>query len=368
MITTIDPSNKAALKRFVSLERKLMKGYSYYISEIDDDVIKILTKKAIASQTWEIGLFILTKSGEDIGRCAAIINKRFQEQKQPGAGFIGFFAAAKGIEHEVKEMIVHAESWLKDRAVIKVIAPANGGAPNSMGFTLTGYDEDPMFPFLWTPDYYPEYIKQLDYQPTYPLWYYEVDFTSERYKEAKHRYTNYDTVAIRTISKKNWNQDLEIIADVLNETFVNEWEFTKMSHAEMKEFFGPMKSILNSKQILIAEANGKAVGFCFSVPDLTPLFRSFNGNIGLVAIFKLLTQAGKFKRSGILGIGVTNEFKGKGLAKAIAMKAYSYHEELGMKSSLYFPVNEQNIESRSFAESIGGKGRLMYQVYDKVLS
>ena len=50
------------------------------------------------------------------------------------------------------------------------------------------------------------------------------------------------------------------------------------------------------------------------------------------------------------------------------MKLYGYHEELGLKSSLYFPVNESNMDSRGFAESIGGKGRLMYQVYDKILN
>ena len=141
-----------------------------------------------------------------------------------------------------------------------------------------------------------------------------------------------------------------------------------MSHAETKEFFGPMKTILAPQQILIAEVDGKPVGFCLAVPDLTPLFRTFKGKVGLVALFKLLTRRNKFKRAGILGIGVTREHRGKGLSKAIAMKLYGYHEELGLKSSLYFPVNESNTESRGFAESIGGKGRLMYQVYDKILN
>lgn len=367
-VTSIDPSDKSALKRFISLERKLMKDYPFYISEIDDDVAKMLTRKTSAAKELEIGLFIVSKSGEDVGRCAAIINKKFQAQKQPGAGFIGFFAAAQGCMQEVAEMIQLAEKWLKDKGVTTVIAPANGGAPNNMGFLTTAFDENPMFPFAWTPPYYKEYIESMNYQPTYPLWYYEVDFTSEKYKKAKQRYTNYDKAVIRTISKKNWDKDLETVCDLLNETFVDEWEFTKMSHAEMKEFFGPMKSILAPEQILIAEIDGKPVGFCFAMPDLTPLFRSFNGHIGLIAVFKLLTRANKFQRAGILGIGVTNEHKGKGLSKAIAMKLYSYHESLGLKSSLYFPVNERNMDSRGFAESIGGKGRLMYQVYDKVIS
>jgi hypothetical protein len=82
----------------------------------------------------------------------------------------------------------------------------------------------------------------------------------------------------------------------------------------------------------------------------------------------LTGAAKKFRRAGILGIGVSAAHKGKGLAKAIAIKVYGYHESLGLKSSLYFPVNESNMDSRGLAASIGGKGRLMYQVYDKVLN
>jgi GNAT superfamily N-acetyltransferase len=366
-VTSINASDKPSLKRFLSLERRLMKSYPNYISEIDDDVTKVLTRKALAAKEWEICLFIASRENEDVARCAAIINKRFQAQKQPNAGFIGFFAAAQNCEPEVTEMIKKAEDWLKEKGVTKVIAPANGGAPNSMGLLVSGFDEDPMFPFQWTPKYYLGYIESFGYKPTYPLWYYDVDFASEKYQAAKKKYSQYEDAKIRTISKKNWNKDLGIIADLLNETFSDEWEFAKMSHAEAIEFFGPMKVVFAPEQILIAEVNGKPAGFCLAVPDLTPLFRSFNGKVGLVSLFKLLTQAKKFNRSGILGIGVSKQYRGKGLSKAIAMKLYGYHESLGLKSSLYFPVNESNIDSRSFAESIGGKGRLMYQVYDKVL-
>jgi GNAT superfamily N-acetyltransferase len=368
-VTSINPSDKSALKRFISLERKLMKGYPYFISEIDDDVAKMLTRKTLMSKEMEFGLFIVSKQGQDVGRCAAIINKKFQAQKQANAGFIGFFAAADNCEKEVAELITQAEGWLKDRGVSKVIAPANGGAPNAMGFLVAGFDEDPMFPFPWNPPYYNKYIKSLNYQPAYPMWYYVVDFSSEKYKAAKSRYANYDKAVIRPASKKHWDKDIEIVTDMINETFVHEWEFAKVSHAEMKEFMAPMKDALAPEQILIAEVNGKPAGFCLAMPDLTPLFRTFNGKVGLIAIFKLITGAArKFNRAGILGIGVIEAYKGNGLAKAILMKMYGYHESLGLKSSLAYPINESNLNSRGFAESAGGTGQLMYQVYSKVLS
>ncbi len=367
-VITIDPTNQSELKRFLSLERKLMQGYPFYISEIDDDVAKLLTGKSAMSKNLQLELFIVTKAGQDIGRCAAIINKKFQTEKQPGSGFIGFFAAAKDCSEEIIAMFESAENWLKARGVTKVIAPANGGAPQSMGFLATGYDEDPMFPFPWHPAYYKSYIENLDYKPTYPLWYYEIDFASTKYQEAKKKYLNTSLANIRTITKKNWDKDIDTLIDLLNECFKNEWEFTSLDYTFGKEFFGPMKDMLHPEQILFAEADGKPIGFCLAMPDLTPLFRTLNGKVGILDILKLMFGVKKFQRAGILGIGVKDEYKGKGISKAIALKLYDFHEKLGLKSSLYYPVNESNVESRGFAESIGGKGRMMYQVYDKLLS
>lgn len=368
LITPINPANKSDLKRFVSLERELMKSYPLYVSEIDDDVRKMLTRKTAMASKMEFGLFIATENGVDVARCAAIINEKYQAQKQAGAGFIGFFAAAENCEPAVTAMITEAEQWLKERGVTKVIAPANGGAPNSLGLLVTAFDEEPMFPTVWTPPYYKAYIEKLHYRPAYPLWIYDVDFASDQYKTTKERFAHYDQVAIRTVAKKNWNRDIAILADLINECFVDEWEFAKLSHTEAIEFFGPMKDILAPQQMLFAEADGKPVGFCFALPDLTSLFRSFKGKIGLGAIFKLLTgAAGKFTRAGILGIGVTKAYRGKGLSKAMAIQLYGYHESLGLKRSLYYPVNEINHESRGFAASLGGNGRMMYMVYDKVL-
>ena len=77
IVTTIDPSNKSALKKFISLEPKLMEDYPLYISEINNDVAKMLTQKTLMFKEMEIGLFVVSKSGEYLGRCAAIINKKF---------------------------------------------------------------------------------------------------------------------------------------------------------------------------------------------------------------------------------------------------------------------------------------------------
>jgi ribosomal protein S18 acetylase RimI-like enzyme len=113
--------------------------------------------------------------------------------------------------------------------------------------------------------------------------------------------------------------------------------------------------------------DGQPVGFCFALPDLTPLFRRFNGKVGIWQILQLMLRAKKYTRGGILGIGVTEACRGKGISKALAIQLYSFYESKGLGSGLYYPVNESNTDSRGFAASIGGEGRMMYQVYDKML-
>ena len=365
-IEVVDVKNKTALKRFVALERRLLQAFPKYISEIDSDVIKLFNGTDMTFRQMHFCLFIATANGNDVARCAAIINPQFQAEKQPGASFIGFFAAAAGQKEAVDEMIAAAENWLRQQGATHILAPGNGGAPQALGVLVNRYDEDPMFPFPWHPPYYKTYWEQLHYKAAYPLWYYEIDLHSEAYQAAAANRPQ-PVVHFRTISKKNWNNDIATLTHLLNETFVEEWEFTQADPAAMQSFFGPMKSLLEAEQISFVESHGRAVGFCFAMPDLTPLFRSFQGKIGLLSILKLLTQGKKYHRAGILGIGVINEFKGLGISKAMALQVLSFYKQKGLRTAMYYPVNESNTASRKLAESLGGKGVETYRVYSKTI-
>lgn len=140
-----------------------------------------------------------------------------------------------------------------------------------------------------------------------------------------------------------------------------------MTIAEFHEFFDPMKPVLDPRQMLIGEVNGQTAGFCLGMPDWTPLFRSFKGKMGLPQVTRLMLTAGRYRRAGLLGIGALPAYRGTGLAHALAAALYRRYEERGFKEAFYYPVNEENTASRKFAESMGGKGRVLAHCYDKRL-
>jgi GNAT superfamily N-acetyltransferase len=323
-------------------------------------------KSAYFKDNMQYALFMATRDGQDVARCAALINPRYQKAKgEPGTGFIGFFAAAEGCDAEVAALFAAAEAWLRARGITRIIAPYNGSALLGMGVLTADWDKEPAFPAVWTPPYYPAYIAAAGYAPRYPMWFYDVDFSSPAYATLKAKAAAATGVKIRSLDKKKWKAEMELLRDFIGETFKEEWEFAPMTAAEFNEFFDQLKPIVDTRNFLFAEMDGKAVGWCMGFPDWGNLFRAFKGTFGPLKLLNLLMKAGKYKKAGLLGIGVLDEYKGKGVAQALAAALYGYYEERGMKGSLYYPVNDHNARSRKFAESVGGTGRIVMHCYDK---
>jgi hypothetical protein len=123
----------------------------------------------------------------------------------------------------------------------------------------------------------------LGYQPSFPLWYYTVDFTSPEYKATKQRASQANGVVIRPIDKKRWDRELETFLLVFNETFKDESEFQPMTIAEFHEdgfkeaFYYPVNE-QNTRSRKFAESlggAGRVLAHCFTPPHIDTAQPSF---------------------------------------------------------------------------------------------
>ena len=365
-VREVSVSDKAAVKHFVRLERQFVGTGALFYSEPDADIAKALSGRSAFFTQIEHALFVASDNGVDSARCAALINRRYQEAKKEAVGAIGYFAASPDSLASVKSMLESAEAWLRQRGVTRVVAPFNGAGLLGAGVRTDAFDESPVFPFAWHPPRYSDYLREAGYRPTYPLWYYTIDLSGDAYRRMAQKVDEGGrSLTIRPVNKKRWDEDLEIFRHLFNETFRDEWEFHPMESAELHEFFDPMKPILDPRQMLIGEVGGAPVGWCLGMPDWSPLFRSFEGKVGPLQILKLMFGAGRYQRAGLLGIGVLHDYRSTGLAQALAVALFRRYQERGLREALYYPVNGANARSRRFAESMGGHGRLLYHCYDK---
>jgi GNAT superfamily N-acetyltransferase len=366
-VRQIAPEDKRQRKRFVRLEHELLKDEPLFVPEIASDVDKRLRGRSPFYEEMERAFFVASNGG-DVARCAALLNHRWQRDKDDDAGFIGYFAATPEATAEVGEMLAAAEGWLAERGATRVIAPHNGAAFHGMAVLTDAFDEQPVFPMPWQPPHYASLLEGAGYRPTYPLWLFDVDFSSDRYRTVSRRALEAARCEVRPLDKKRWDAEVERLRTVFNETFSGEWEFHAMTSGEFRELFDQFKPVLDPRQFLFAEVAGEPAGFCFGLPDWTHLVRSLKGRMGPLQILRLMLGAKRYKRAGLISIGVRDSQRGKHIGQTLAATLYRRYEELGLGSAFYYPVNDHNLASRRLAESFGGRGRILYHAYDKPLA
>jgi GNAT superfamily N-acetyltransferase len=365
-VTELAPDDKRARKRFVRLERELLRDEPLFVPEIDSDVDKRIRGRSPFYEEMDRAWF-LAGDGRDRARCAALRNRRWQRDKEDRAGFIGYFAAAPGAGAEVAEMLGAAERWLAERGCDRAIAPHNGAVFHGMCLLTEAYDEDPVFPMPWQPPHYRTLLEGAGYRPAYPFWVYDVDFSSERYRTASRAALEDTRCEVRPLDKKRWDEEVEQLRSVFNDTFRTEWEFHAMTSEEFRELFDQFKPVLDPTLLLFAEVDGEIAGFCNGMPDWAPLFRSFGGKLGPLQILRLLLRARRYDRAGLLSIGVRDSYRGRHIGQTLAATLFRRYEERGLRRSYYYVVNDHNLNSRRLAESLGGQGRILYHAYDKPL-
>jgi GNAT superfamily N-acetyltransferase len=302
-----------------------------------------------------------------VARCAAIVNRRWQEEREPDTGFVGYFAAAPEAEDAVADMLAAAEGWLAGRGARRVIAPVNGSGMLGMGLLTDAFDESPMFPLPWNPPYYPRYLEDAGYAKAYPLFVYEVDLRSPEYERTAHSGIEEAQCSVRQIDKARWSEELDLFRRVFNAGFRDEWEMHEFDRAQFEELYTPMKRVIPSRLILFGEIDGETVGICAGLPDWTPLLRPFRGRLGPLKAIRFVRGARRIERGGLVTIALVPGHRGKRVGRTLAAHMFRNLAQLGLDSSLYYLVNEVNTASRGLAKSFGARERLLYHCYAKRL-
>jgi len=363
-VREVDAHDRRELDRFIRMERELIGDQPLYAGEqLDTDVRKRLSGQSEFSQEMSWALFVT-----DRARCAAIVSSRWQRtHDEPQTGSIGYFAAGPGAAGEVEELLGAAEEWLAARGMTRVVAPFNGSAVLGAAARTDAFDESPMFPFSWNPPYYEEYLTTAGYERRYPLWYYDIDFSSERYREASRRAFADPQAEIRQVDKRRWREEAELGRVLLNEGFADEWEFHALTFEEYWEFVKPQKAFTDPRLSLVAEVDGEPAGLTFAMKDLTPAFRAARGRLGPLKLVRLVRTVRRPGRIGLLAIALRPKFRGRRIGALLAATLWRNIEEMGYGGSSYYVVNDHNVASRGLAESFGGEGRVLYHCYDKRL-
>lgn len=368
-IHRIDPADRAALMRFVRLERLLTAHLPYYTADPDSEVAQHLSGRTPYLTGSETALFVATDGDRDVARCAAIVNPAYQALRGDAVGSVGRFATAPGASAAVADMLGRAEAWLGERGVTRVIAPYDGSVfVGYAGLRTAGFDEPAAFPMAWQPPYFADQLRDAGYEPRVPLYSYEIDLASPAYQAVARRVRANRGVTVRPVPRRTWKADIQEIWRQIDATFAQEWEYAPSDVTGVDRMMRQARLLTGSGHLVLGQIDGRPAGFLWAMPDLGAALRTPSGSIGPLRLARAMVVGRRtFRGAGLLMMGVLPDARGRGVAQAMAVHQCERYRARGLRTVSYHFVNAHNAASRSFAEAMGGVGTVLWHLFEKHL-
>lgn len=369
------PANSAKqLKLFVDFPHELYKDDPNYVPELFIAQRDLLTPgKHPFHENGEVQKF-LAYDGETItGRIAAIINKNYSQFTHNNAGFFGFFESIDDSE-TARLLFTAAEGWLREKGVTgKIIGPVNPSTNEVCALLIEGFDGPPKVMMPYNKAYYQKLIEENGFGKQTDILAYQFlratynDTRMRRLHDLMKKRLRERNIIIRKINLKDFKNEVSKLKEVYNLAWDKNLGFVPMTDNEFNYTAKDMKLILDPEYCIVAEHEGRLVGFALALPNINEtLIKVKRGRLFPTGIFKLLTAKKKVKSLRILLLGVIEGYRKAG----IEMYFYSTLIDNVAKSKNINEVEaswilEDNLLMRKAIEDINGKIYRRYRIFEK---
>ena len=319
MIQVSQVSSKKELASFIDFPHDLYKGDSNYVPELHIAQSDLLTPgKHPFHDHSQLQLFLAYEGEKIKGRIAAVINNNHNKFKNAKDGFFGFFDVVND-KVIAGQLLTKAEEWLKEKGADKMVGPVNPSTNEPCGLLVEGYDSPPVAMMTYNKPYYLDLLTAANFYKQTDLLAYDlptstVDKRTIQLKDALLKRLGNNNIVIRKVNMKDFKTDVDKILEVYNNAWAENTGFVPMTEKEFRYLAKDLKLILDKDFCLLAEHNGKVVGFALAIPDINQLLIKIKrGRLFPTGIFKLLLGRKKINYVRVLALGVVEGYRKMGI-------------------------------------------------------
>jgi hypothetical protein len=253
--------------------------------------------------------------------------------------------------------------------------PVSLNINEEMGCLVDGFDTPPYILMPHHRPYQGGLIEKAGYAKVKDVfaWRYTVGELNARTKKARDEIRALPEVTSRTVEYKNMERDVELIMDIFNDAWSENWGFVPLTRSEVRKMAQDFKLILIPEITRIAYIDGEAAAVAVAIPNLNEIIRDLRGSLFPLGIFKLLyrlkVQGPKTGRVIILGI----RKKWRNVRKYAGLSIFLYAElnesgkKIGMTGGELGWTLEDNGPVNTGIKLMGGQPYKRYRVYEKNL-
>jgi hypothetical protein len=271
-------------------------------------------------------------------------------------------------------LIRASEDWLKARQTKLVSGPFNFSINQECGLLVDGFDTPPAILMPHAREWYGRMLESQGYRPAMDLLAYWIntDFEPSRVMSLlAERYAG--RIHLRKLRRKRFNDELEIMRDIFNDAWSDNWGFIPFSKEEFAELGTSLRLFIRDDFVQIAEIEGVPAGFVVVLPNLNEILRELDGSLFPLGWLRMLRRVRRqdFTTGRLPLMGVRKKYQNSHLGMALAFSLCDTARrrvlDTGIKGVEMSWILENNVRMRNILDNVGGKEYKRYRIYDKSL-
>ncbi len=368
--------NKKDLARFVDFYYDLYRDNEYAVPFLRFDEMSALSKEKNPSFEFsEAEYYLALRDGKVVGRVAAIINHRANEQWQKKQVRFGWFDFVDDLEVS-KALLQKVEDYGRQHGMTEIAGPLGFTDMDREGMLVEGFNNLSTMYVLYN---YPYYLKHIDaiggYEKDNDWLEYRIKVPEEtpekfgktaqmierRYNLHAHKFTPHELLEMGMGRR---------LFEILNETYSHLYDFQQLSERQIDQLVNDYikKADLNLVTCIVDKnyadnpelgsvaenelkaLGGKMIGFGISFPSFSrALQKTRNGRLfpfGWWPLLKVLKWH-KTDTVDLLLMGVLPEYRMKGANALIFSQLIEQYRLYGFKWAEAMPMMEANTKIRA---------------------
>ena len=385
-IISFGPDDKKQLKDFVKFPWLLYSLEEPYVPTVNMfllgnrllGAVGLLTSQHPFHEHSQVIYFLAKRGKKVLGRVAACINRNYIDHHNEKAGFFGFYEAIN--DREVSNVILDACcKWLKQKGMEKIYGPCNFSSNETWGLLIDSFDRMAFIETPYNKPYYRNLIEGFGFIKAKDLYAQimpvqdtpETKERRERLDRIAERIQKRHNVTIRPIDMKNMEADVDIVHEIHNIAWKDNWGHIPMTEKEVDDIKESLKVIVDPSIFNLIFVRDDPAAFLWAMPDLNEMIqRKRFGllNTDLARIIRIILNKKRVKRMRLIGFGIKPEYRKLGLDAVIIKESFrnaqkrDCYEECELSWLL-----EDNVLILRLGEALNAKKYRTWRIFQKNL-
>mgnify|MGYP002623978482 FL=1 len=375
-------TDKKDLKTFIDFHYDLYEGSPYDAPNLFSDEMNTLSRdKNAAFEFCEAEYFLAYKDGKVVGRVAAIINHRYNDQWQRPAVRFGWLDLID--DAEVMEALLKAvEDYGRQKGMKEIIGPLGFTDMDPEGMLIRGFEELGTMATIYNYAYYPKLMEQMDgYGKDNDYVEYKVFVPKEGMPEKLEK--------IAQMVEKRYNLHCpeikrsevfgpdgygQKVLELVNKTFGNLYGYSQMTQRQIDSYVHEYFKFFSMDMLCVIEdwntPNHDVIGVGITIPSLTRALQKCHRGRLLPFGWWHLIRALQFHKTDIVDlllIGVLPEYRSKGANALLFYHLIPVYQKYGFKWGESHVHMETNVNVQHQWQLFDNEQHKRRRCYKKVL-